>query len=149
MSLARFTPFLVTISFVLPVWSGAKQPINETDLLKIQRVTEVRVTPDGGLAVYGVRSIHTEPAASSKDDPTYTYRVNLWMSDLREPNAWPVQLTYGEQKDSNLEISPDGRELAFLRPDSKKHAQVWVLPLNHPGEPRMVTTLENGAEDVR
>src|SRR5579875_580849 len=149
MSLARLAPFLPIFWFTVAAWSAAKQPINETDLLKIERVTEVRITPDGATAVYGVRSIHTEPAATPKDDPTYTYRVNLWMTDLRDPAARPVQLTYGDENDSGLEISPDGRELAFLRADSKKHAQVWIMPLAHAGEPRMVTTLENGAASVR
>ena len=149
MSFVRLAPFLLSCWFVFPVWSAAKQPINETDLLKIQRVTEVRVTPDGAMAVYGVRSIHTEPAATPKDDPVYSYRVNLWMIDLRDPAARPIQLTNGDEKDSDLQISPDGRELAFLRADSKKHSQLWIMPLTHPGEPRMITTLEYGAEDPR
>ena len=38
-----------------------------------------------------------------------------------------------------------GRHLAFVRADSKKHPQVWVMSLTGPGEPRMVTDLENGA----
>lgn len=155
MSLVRIAPLFASLALVGPLWcgsagqaAGAKQPINETDLLKIQRVTEVRVAPDGALAVYGVRSVHTEPGATPKDDPTYSYRDNLWMIDLRDPAARPVQLTYGEEHDAGLQISPDGHELAFLRADSKKHTQAWIMPLNHPGAPRMVTTLENGAEDV-
>jgi dipeptidyl aminopeptidase/acylaminoacyl peptidase len=149
MSSARLASYLLASLCVLPALPAAKQPITETDLLKIQRVTEVRVTPDGALAVFGVRSIHTEPAAAPNEDPVYSYRVNLWMCDLRDPAARPVQLTYGAQNDSDLEISPDGRQLTFLRADSQKHPQVWILPLNHPGEPRMVTTLENGADSAR
>jgi len=122
-----------------------KQPIVEGDLLKIQRITEVQVTPDGNLAVYGVQTIHTEPAAAPNGDPTYSYRVNLWSIDLRSASAKPLQLTYGDRSDSSLEISPDGRELAFVRADSKKHPQVWIMSLTGPGEPRMVTDLEEGA----
>jgi dipeptidyl aminopeptidase/acylaminoacyl peptidase len=124
---------------------SAKQPITEGDLLKIARVTEVQVTPDGGLAVYGVQTIHTEPAATPTGDPIYSYRVNLWSIDLRSTNAKPMQLTNGERNDTGLAISPDGRELAFVRADSKKHPQVWVMSLTAPGEPRMVTDLEDGA----
>jgi dipeptidyl aminopeptidase/acylaminoacyl peptidase len=149
MSLARIACLLLISPVLFAAAPGGKQPINMTDLLKIQRVTEVRTTPDGALAVFGVRSVHTEPGATPKDDPTYSYRVNLWMCDLRNAESRPVQLTYGDQSDSDLEISPDGRELAFLRPDSKKHPQVWIMALNHAGEPRMVTTLETGAERVR
>jgi dipeptidyl aminopeptidase/acylaminoacyl peptidase len=148
-SLARFAAPLLILSAVFAAAPAGKQPITMTDLLKIQRVTEVKVSRDGALAVYGVRSIHTEPGAAPKDDPSYSYRVNLWMCDLHDPGAKPVQLTYGEQSDSDFEISPDGHELAFLRPDAKKHPQVWILPLNHAGEPRAATTLENGATRVR
>ena len=137
---------LISIAIVCtPSAWCAKQPITETDLLKIQKVTEVRVTPDGAFAIYGVQSIHTDPPATPGGDPTYNYRVNLWMSDLRDPGAKPVEITFGDRNDSMLEISPDGRQLAFVRADTKKHPQVWVMPLYTPGEPRMVTHLEHGA----
>jgi len=124
---------------------GAKQPITEADLLKIARVSEIQVSPDGVFAVYGVQTIHTEPGAKPTDDPSYSYRTNLWLVDLRNTNAKPVQLTFGDRADSGLAMSPDGTELAFVRADSKKHPQVWVMSLTSPGEPRMVTDLENGA----
>lgn len=133
----------------LAAFLSAKQPITEGDLLKIARVTEVQVTPDGSSAVYGVQTIHTEPAATPAGDPTYSYRVNLWSVDLRDPHAKPVQLTYGERTDGGLAISPNGRELAFVRADSKKHPQVWIMSLTGPGEPRMVTDMENGATAPR
>jgi dipeptidyl aminopeptidase/acylaminoacyl peptidase len=141
--------FAVVLVFTLSAFTFAKQPITATDLLKIARVTEVQVTPDGSLAVYGVQTIHTDPGATPTADPTYSYRVNLWSIDLGSTNATPVQLTFGERTDANLAISPNGRELAFVRADSKKHPQVWVVSLSGPGEPRMVTDLENGATAPR
>ncbi len=148
----------ITVALVLPAWC-AKQPIKQTDLLKIERVTEVRVTPDGAFAVYGVQSIHTDAPATPGGDPAYSYRTNLWMSDLRDPGAKPIQITFGDRSDSMLAISPDGRQLAFVRPDrmdepaglsaakteKRSRPQVWIMPLHTPGEPRMVTTLEHGA----
>ena len=143
-----FLQSLLAFSLVLPVWC-AKKPIVETDLLKIQRVTEVKVSPDGGLAVYGVQSIHTDPPATPGGDPVYSYRVNLWMSDLRNGGSKPVQITSGDRSDSALTISPDGSQLAFVRADTKKHPQIWVMPLRTPGEARMVTSLEYGAGEPR
>jgi dipeptidyl aminopeptidase/acylaminoacyl peptidase len=125
-----------------------KEPITVGDLLKIAHVTEVQVTPDGGFAVYGVQTIHTERAAAG-GDPTYSYRVNLWGVDLRAPHAEPIELTNGDRNDSGISISPDGRQFAFVRADEKKHPQVWVAPLTGPGEPRMVTDLETGATAPR
>ncbi|MBV9302268.1 MAG: S9 family peptidase [Acidobacteriaceae bacterium] len=166
MCFIRFTSIALGLFLILPVWA-AKQPITETDLLKIQRITEVQLTPDGAFAVYGVQSVHTEPPATPNTDPTYSYRVNLWMIDLRDPSAKPMQLTFGDRNDSNLAISPDGRQLAFVRADKadkrdqpasepkpqnkqeKPHPQVWVMSLRNPGEPRMVTHLEFGATAPR
>ena len=125
--------------------SSVKQPIVETDLLKIKKVSEIQVAPDGAFAVFGILSIHTEPAAAQVADPAYSYRTNLWLIDLRTPGCKPVPLTTGDRSDTQLAISPDGAQLAFVRTDGKKHPQVWVMPLRTPGEPRMVTTLENGA----
>jgi dipeptidyl aminopeptidase/acylaminoacyl peptidase len=150
MHFLRSARLFFAIASALPLWS-AKQPIVETDLLKMQRVTEVRVTPDGAFAVYGVQSIHTGSPASPGGDPTYEYRVHLWISDLRDPAAKPVQITFGDRSDSMLAVSPDGRELAFVRADHETETerkplpQVWIIPLHGPGEARMVTHLEHGA----
>ncbi len=149
---------LSMLAIARPAWCQ-KQPIVETDLLKIGRVTEVQVTRDGAFAVYGVRTIHTDPPSAPNADPAYSYRVNLWMVDLRDPAAKPVQLTFGARNDGMLAISPDGTKLAFVRVDheppaaagapgeskEKAHPQVWILPLRTAGEPQVITHLEFGA----
>jgi hypothetical protein len=71
-------------------WLQAKEPIVATDLLRIQRVTEVEVAPSGLFAIYGVQSIHTEPAkGDSAGDPTYAYQTHLWMVQLKGASALP------------------------------------------------------------
>lgn len=146
-------PVLTCFVFALPLW--AKLPIVESDLLKIKKVTEVQVTPDGALAVYAVLSIKTDAAKTDaaphpdSTDPTYSYQSHLWMADLRTSGAKPLQITTGDRNDSGLAISPDGMQVAFVRADSKKHPQVWIMPLRTAGEPRMVTTLEFGATQPR
>ena len=127
----------------------AKQPIVETDLLKIAKVSEVKVTPDGAFAIYSVLSINTTPPSVPDSDPTYSYRSNLWMLDLRSPDRAPVQLTFGDRSDSGLAISPDSKMLAFLRNDDKKKPQVWLLNLHDAGEALAVTSLEFGAGNPR
>ena len=122
-----------------------KQPIVETDLLKIAKVSEVKISADGAFAVYGVLSIHTEPATAPNTDPAYSYQTHLWMADLRHPTEKPVQLTFGDRSDSGIAISPDGRQLAFIRPDDKKKPQVWLLNLHEAGEAHALTALEFGA----
>jgi dipeptidyl aminopeptidase/acylaminoacyl peptidase len=128
-----------------------KQPVTGADVLKIRSVASVAVAPDGSFAVYGVQSIHSEPAADPKAEPTYRYRTNLWRIDLNDANARPEQLTFGDRSDSSPVIRHDGRTLAFVRVDTAAGAgarprpQVWLLPLRGPGEAQAVTKLENGA----
>jgi len=141
-----------------PVWlalsgsilyaNSAKLPITATDLLKIQQVVDVTLSRDGAMAVYAVRSIHTEAATDPKGEPAYSYRTHLWRIDLADANSRPVQLTFGDRSDSSPAISPDGRKLAFVRTGPAKERpapQVWLLPLTLGGEAQAVTSLENGA----
>jgi len=151
----RHLAVVLAVVALLPVtWLVAKEPIVATDLLRIQRITEVEVAPNGSFAIFGVQSIHTEPpkAEGVGGDPTYSYQVHIWMLDLKNPSAQPAQLTFGERNDSDFEISPDGTQLAFVRVDrsqSKPKPQVWILPLGSPGEARQVTHLEFGAKSPR
>ncbi|MCS7024283.1 MAG: S9 family peptidase [Bryobacteraceae bacterium] len=137
--------FVLTLQTL--VWSAetTKTPITITDLLKIRRVTEVRISPDGTFAVFTVQSIHEELAEKDKSERNYSYRTHIWQIDLNDSAAKPRQLTFGDRRDSGLSISPDGERLAFVREDQKKIPQVWVMPLNRPGEAAPVTQLEHGA----
>jgi dipeptidyl aminopeptidase/acylaminoacyl peptidase len=154
MRLRELKAVVPVATLLLPAaWLQAKEPIVATDLLRIQRVTEVEVAPSGSFAIYGVQSIHTEPAkGDAGGDPTYAYQAHLWMVRLKDTSALPVQLTFGERNDTQFQISPDGNELAFVRVDrsqSKPKPQVWILPLGSPGEARQVTHLEFGAASPR
>ena len=153
MYLRHLAAVLPVVALLPSAWLQAKEPIVATDLLRIQRVTEVEVAPTGSFAIYGVQSVHTEPPkGDAGGDPTYTYQTHLWMVDLRNPSANPSQLTFGERNDSDFEISPDGGQLAFVRVDrsqSKPKPQVWILSLGSPGEARQVTHLEFGARAPR
>lgn len=122
----------------------AADPVTMTDLLKIRRVTNVEISRDGSFAVYGVQSIHTEPAAAKDTDPAYSYRTHLYYIDLDGAAAKPVQLTHGARSDSGFALSPDGKWLAFQRVEKDK-PQVWLMPLRTPGEPYPITKLEHGA----
>ncbi|MBL8229719.1 MAG: S9 family peptidase [Bryobacterales bacterium] len=122
-----------------------KTPITAADMLKIRRVTEVQISPDAAFAVYGVQSMYEEPAGEGRGDVNYGYRTHLWQVDLTNSKATPKQLTFGDRRDAGIAISPDGKRLAFVRADSARKPQVWVMPLNGAGEPTPATKLEHGA----
>src|SRR5579864_8965368 len=128
------TRFLYAAVFpVCLLAQSGKQPIVTTDLLKIRNVTDVKVAPDGSFAVYALQSIHTEPGANAKTEPTYSYRTNLYLIDLNDPAAKPTQLTSGDRSDGGLALSPDGKTLAFTRAETsgrERHSQIWTLPVH-------------------
>jgi len=124
----------------------AQQPITAADLLKIRTVSAIDLADDASRAVYSVRSIE------AGDEPgDYDYRSHLWLLDVASGEQ--TRLTFGERSDSQPTISPDGRMVAFTRrgenEDGEERGQVWVLPLDAPGEARQVTTLEHGASSPR
>lgn len=131
------------VTFTVALWS-AKSPITQTDLLKIKKVSDIGVARDGSIAVYSVLSIHAEPPGAPSSEPGFKYQTNLWMQDLRNSSATPVELTSGDRNDDAPAVSPDGTQLAFVRADSKKRSQIWIMSLRTPGEPHMVTSLEFG-----
>src|SRR5271169_3753951 len=144
----RFFALLYLPVLALLASAAGKQPITGADVLKIRNVTSVAVASDGSFAIYGVQIIQTDPPADGKGEPAYKYRTHLWRIDLNNLNAKPEQLTFGDRNDSSPAISPDNRTLAFVRVDAagtRPRPQVWLLPLNGPGEAQAVTKLENGA----
>ena len=135
-----FAAFLLLCTSVF-----AKDPIVATDLLKIKRIAGIDVSRDGRFAIYEVQATYAEPGeGDAKAETKYGYRQHLYRLDLGTPGAKPVQLTFGDRNDSNAVISPDGKTLAFVRVENKK-PQVWVMPLDVPGEAHALTKLENGA----
>lgn len=127
--------------------------ITGVDLLRFRTVTDIEIAQDGSFAIYTVKSIHKKFDAKKKPTGEYEYRTHLWRIDLTNPKASPSQLTFGKRTASDPAISPDGTRLAFTRTEetdddkAEKKSQVWLLPLNQPGEANALTNLEDGASN--
>lgn len=110
--------------------------VNITDLTKIVSTNSHEITPDGKQVIY-LKSFIDE-----KDKEEYSYKSQLWISDLSSPYE-SRPLTSSEYNVSSVTLSPDGSKVAFVRPKDGK-AQIWILPLRG-GESQVVTSEKNGA----
>lgn len=136
--------------------------ITAADLLRLRTVVGLDLAPDASFLVYAVRSLHASGPDSGEKRPKYDSRTHLYRLDLDRPDADPIQLTFGDRDDADPQISPDGTLLAFVRKPSKKSGssgaddadsqpkpQVWILPMDQPGEARQATSLKEGAAAPR
>ena len=110
-----------------------KRPITELDLMKFTWIADPQISPDGGTVAFVQvtinekdnkyeSSLHTVPAAGG---------------------AAPVRIT-GGTRDTTPRWSPDGKWIAFVRPDDKETPQIHLLPMQG-GEARALTSLPRGA----
>ena len=155
--LARF-PRMFSLVVMLPLLlvgalahGNDRSPISTTDLLRLRMIQDVKVSQAGDFLVWSLRSIAA--SGDSEGSPRvgdYENHSHLWMLRLDDPDATPRQITFGKRRDRSPEISPDGRQIAFLRsgvkdgPQGSVASQVWLMPLDG-GEARQLTNFKYGA----
>ena len=71
-------------------------------------------------------------------------RSHLVLASL--PDGEHRALTQGDS-DAAPRFSPDGCQVAFVRPDERGRKQLWIIPLDF-GEARRVTDVEGGVGDI-
>ncbi len=109
-------------------------------MTKIKSVTTVQFSPGGNDILYSVLSIHPD----AKDKWEYQYQTQLWMADAAGIKI-PHQLTFNKDGAANPVWSPDGTQIAFVRPVDGK-AQIFILPVEA-GEAWQLTSEKNGANN--
>jgi dipeptidyl aminopeptidase/acylaminoacyl peptidase len=127
MKIARL---LTVILGFFPLLYGATEthPFSVHDMLAMDRISEPRVSPDGSMVVFTVRS--TDLAGNRG-------RLDLHLAAI--DGSWSRRLTTHEASDSQPRWSPDGRHVYFLSSRSGT-SQVWRSPIAA-GEAEQVTNL--------
>jgi dipeptidyl aminopeptidase/acylaminoacyl peptidase len=110
----------------------AKHAMAFDDLIKLQRVSEPEISPDGKWVAYTVATPDMEANRNAS---------NIWMAATAGGEA--VQLTQSG-KDSSPVWSPDGKTIAFVSSRSGD-SQVYLLSMEG-GEPHPLTKLSTGAD---
>ena len=114
---------------------AAKHPITFDDMIKMHRVAEPQISPDGKWVVYTV---------ATPDVDVNRNASNIWM--VSTTGGAQQQLTQSGHDSSPL-WSPDGKAIAFLSSRSGD-SQVYLLSLEG-GEAQKLTKLSTGADIVK
>ncbi len=131
---------LLTIGLILSVVLGgnvaiAKRPMTFDDLMKVQRISDPQVSPDGRWIAY---------VQGAVDFEANKVLNHIWL--IRSDGGDPKQLTAGDGSDSRPRWSPDGDSIAFISSRSGK-SQIWIIPVRG-GEARQLTSISTEADGV-
>ena len=122
----RFLALLVaTTAVAAPAQMGA---FTVDDLVRIKRVSDPQVSPDGRYVAFVMRETDMEANRG---------RTDVWLLDLTQKNATPLRLTQNDANDLSPRWAPDSRTIYFLSTRSGQ-SQVWRISLSG-GEASKVT----------
>lgn len=109
--------------------AGARSPFTIRDLVRVRRLSDPAVSPDGRHVVFVVRETDLEANRG---------RTHLWILDLAGEDSRPRRLTLRDTDDTSPRWAPDSRTIYFLSTRSGS-SQVWRLRLDG-GEASEVTS---------
>jgi dipeptidyl aminopeptidase/acylaminoacyl peptidase len=118
--------------------SAYSEPLTVEKLNTLNKLHDVKVSPDGSKMVYGL----SIPAGT--DDKKSN---NLYLQSLTAKEAKPVQLTSHKSSEHAVNWSSTGDAIYFLT-DRSGSSQVWKLKLSG-GEAKQVTDLPLDVEDFK
>jgi dipeptidyl aminopeptidase/acylaminoacyl peptidase len=120
--------FLAIVSFV----SHAQRPFNFDDMMRVRRVSDPQLSPDGRLLAFVIGDV--DKNANRVINQIYTIPA-------ANPNTIPKQLTTGTASSSAPRWSPDGRSIAYTT-----GGQVWTMDADG-GAKRQLTRISSGASN--
>ncbi len=112
------------------------RPISPDLVYHLVTVAEPCISPDGCRVAFVRSSVDRK----SMETHSQVMVMDMSQGDTSQEEAAPF--TRGP-RDTAPRFSPDGRSLAFLRPDEGGKAQVWLMSLSG-GEPRQLTEMPLG-----
>src|ERR1700691_6283952 len=112
-----FLAFLALIAFTFPAFAQAKHPFTFEDMMKLKRVGEPEVSPDGKWVIFSVVDVDLE-------------------ANTKTPHIWIVPTAGGGSNDKERQIiadqdadrprcAPDGKRFAFIS-TKEGGSQVWI-----------------------
>ncbi len=115
---------------IVSLQAGAQaRPFDVEDLVKLNRISDVQLRPDGKAIAYTLRETDWEANKGLQ---------SIWQLSLEAPNARPRRLSASGASSMHPRYSRDGQRIYFLSPRGGS-MQVWML--DGPGEAHAVTKL--------
>lgn len=134
--------FFFQVLVIAAFSQSGKEPIRLTDMLRIRQASNIQLSRDGKIAYFTITSI--EPEAEKKWE--YQYQNQLWSVNT-DGLSTPRQLTSSKEGAAQFVLSPDDRQIIFIRSvDSKP--QLFLLALNG-GEAIQLTRAKYGVSSPR
>ena len=97
--------------------AAAAPAFTATEMMKLKRLADPQLAPDGGAVAYALTEIDLAGATRNAD---------IWLAPLT--GGEPRRLTSDKASDTRPRFSPDGKSLAFLSTRDGS-SQVWRLEL--------------------
>ncbi|HEY9401987.1 MAG TPA: S9 family peptidase, partial [Pyrinomonadaceae bacterium] len=121
---------LAFLSAAVTVAQTQRRPLTIDDLLKVRRVGDPQLSPDGRLVAYQI----SDPDKAANRSRTHIYLIPV-------EGGQPVQLTTGDTSASSPRWSPDGKRIAFVR-----GGQIHTMDATG-GDVKKITSISTGAGD--
>ena len=110
-------------------------PITPELVYELVGVASPSLSPDGDRLAFVLSQVDRESMET---------RSQIMVMDMASGKSAPFT---GGKSDSGPRYSPDGRHLAFIRPDHADKPQIWIIPTGG-GEARKLTNVDGGITDI-
>lgn len=134
---------LLNLAFAVQICAAQRgsEPIKVTDMLKIQQISSLTISPDKKRVAFVVNNIEQD----GENKWEYKYLNQVYIAPF-DRSAAPKPLTFKENA-SQPAWSPDGKQLAFVRSVDNK-PQIFLLSFDG-GEPMQLTKFKYGASSPK